>query len=789
MAALEPTEPEKRVLAALKNDARADFRTGDNAVDDANGAATWGAERTIRAEFLRLICAGERPDWRIGQYGVHIHGAQIDGSLNLGFVEMAFPLTLIGCRFTAPLDLSYAHIPLLALAGSRVPGLNADRATIKGDVFMGKGFAAEGQVRFLGADVGGQWNCNGGSFKSPGGNALNAEGIRVKGGLFMGKGFAAEGEVRFLGADIGLQWDCSAGRFENPGGKALSADGATVKGDVLMGKRFAAEGAVRFPGTDIGGEWDCTGGKFQNPNGDALNADRATVKDSVFMGEGFAAEGEVRFLGAEIAGQWDCTGGSFKNPAKDALNADGVMVKGGVFMGKGFAAEGEVRFLGAEIRGQWSCTGGKFRYPGGKALSADRATVKGNLIMRKGFEAEGEVRFLGAEIAGQWDCTGGSFKNPAKDALNADEVMVKGGVLLREGFAAEGEVRFLGADIGGQWDCTGGSFNNPCRKAFSADGATVKGAVFMREGFAAEGEVRFPGADIGGQWDCTGGSFTKSGRIALNADGAKIAQSVSLNSTTVEGSVAFGHASITQSLLWRAAAMTNGTIDLEYARIGVLDDDAKSWPERINLNGLVFDGFAGRAPTDSETRIAWLRKQARDRGQFFPQPYEQVVKVLRSMGHDGDAREVAIAKQVDWRRSGALSRWARFRSLFLGATIGHGYRPWLAIPYMAVFLLAGYFVFDYGNRTDGAMIPVKLRIHSGETRSEALERHPKLVPLMYSADLFLPIVNLHQEDYWLPNAKDEIGFYVLVYMWLQIAAGWVLTTVFVAGITGLVKRD
>ena len=69
------------------------------------------------------------------------------------------------------------------------------------------------------------------------------------------------------------------------------------------------------------------------------------------------------------------------------------------------------------------------------------------------------------------------------------------------------------------------------------------------------------------------------------------------------------------------------------------------------------------------------------------------------------------------------------------------------------------------------------------------EPYPIFEPILYSADVFLPIVNLHQEDFWLPNGKHDVGWYVLLYMWFHIAAGWVLTTVFVVGLTGIVKKD
>ncbi len=73
--------------------------------------------------------------------------------------------------------------------------------------------------------------------------------------------------------------------------------------------------------------------------------------------------------------------------------------------------------------------------------------------------------------------------------------------------------------------------------------------------------------------------------------------------------------------------------------------------------------------------------------------------------------------------------------------------------------------------------------------------------LLYSLDVFLPFVNLHQQHYWWPDAeaKGECtiagypirveGSLVLYYLWLQIIAGWLLSAIFIAGVTGLIRND
>ena len=62
-------------------------------------------------------------------------------------------------------------------------------------------------------------------------------------------------------------------------------------------------------------------------------------------------------------------------------------------------------------------------------------------------------------------------------------------------------------------------------------------------------------------------------------------------------------------------------------------------------------------------------------------------------------------------------------------------------------------------------------------------------PLAYSVDVFLPIVDLHQESAWEPNTASVSGLAVQYYLYFHILAGWFFTTLLVAAVTGLVRRE
>jgi hypothetical protein len=302
----------------------------------------------------------------------------------------------------------------------------------------------------------------------------------------------------------------------------------------------------------------------------------------------------------------------------------------------------------------------------------------------------------------------------------------------------------LGARIKGQLNCTGARLKNSNGIALSADRMTVEGSVFLDEGFHATGEVRLVRARIRGALVCTDARFEHPNGIALN---------------------------------------------LEHARLGVIVDDKDSWPQQgqLRIDGLEYEGFAGdRTPMDAQRRLEWLRRQP----AFRPQPYDQLAQVFRRMGREADAVEVLIAKQEDLIRHGKLSWWGRLTRRILGVTIGHGYRSGRALLWSLAFVIAGALIFGWANAR-GLMAP-----SSPEILTDPLYRaggtippdYPRFEALFYSLDAFLPIVDLHQESFWLPDAGKPFGALVRIYLWIHIAAGWFLSTLFVSGVTGLVRR-
>ena len=742
--------------------------------------------------------------------------------------------------------------------------LNAERISVGRTLFLDGGFMAHGEVRLLGARIGSDLICKGGRFRnawqqnSPdSGNALSADGASVAGSVFLGENFIAEGEVRLLGAQIGRQLDCAGGTFKNaiPDGKALLAERATINGSVFLSQSFSAEGEIRLLGAHIGGDLDCSGGRFAGlaQTGNAMRAERASIGGSVLLKSGFSASGEVRLVGVQVAGDLECSDGSFENaPRQDvkesgvALRADRTSVKGSMSFDGKFCARGGVRIEGSQVGGNLVCRGGKFVNPpqtgsilGGEALNADGVQVVGDVHLDDGFLAEGEVRFLGARINGNIECCGGTFSNPAQGkvhnsgvALAADDARVAGSVFLSEEFSSTGQVRFLGTEIGGNLSCGGGKFMNPAQEelagsgtALSASGATIKGDVSLSDGFSAEGEVRLVGAQIGGDLDCDAGKLTNPTGKALAADRMKVNGSVFLRQGfTADGAVWLIGAQIGGDLSCGGGAFTllkaqtttirgnlffqevqhadRATVDLTNSTVGALVDDETSWPRP---GSLYLDGFTySRIPpksADPRRRLQWLKRQ----GPFSAHPYRQLATVLREGGDQHGARIVLSERERNRRNEKAARTpvWGRLNRLWswvLRVSIGYGYNPGRAGWLLWCFALVGMFLFSFGYKRCG-MAPTDKEAYTyfQSHGCEPPPYYPRFNAFFYSLQNSVPVLPLGQVSAWQPDpalrGSRRLPYWLTAssilrnFGRLQTLAGWVLVTFFLAGVTDVVRKE
>ncbi len=404
----------------------------------------------------------------------------------------------------------------------------------------------------------------------------------------------------------------------------------------------------------------------------------------------------------------------------------------------------------------------------------------------------------------------GTYTGP----IYGDRLKVEGSIYLCKGFKAKGEVNLYGSTIEKNLECIGGHFINEGKTALNVNGANIKGNVFLSDGFKAEGEVNLNGITIGMYLICDKGRFIRPNGYALRASSMKVKSHVFMRSLIAKGEVKMSTAKIDGTLQWRDINSPGEvTLRLSSVTVAGLWDDKDSWPGKgkLFLHGLVYNEICEDAPRSAEERIEWLRRQYKDKAgkdpsQFHPQPYEQLAVVLRKGGQDEDARKVLIAKNMDKAKHTKLTlgEWLWYQ--VFGWMIGYGYRPWRALWGVLLFVVLGWILFGFGYRgglispeSDSAFAKGDKGITIPGDERKLSEVHPKFNFLMYSIDTFVPLIDLHQSKYWLPNTnrdgKLQLGKFKIpmsgkilrYYLWFHIAMGWALSTLLVVGLTGLVR--
>jgi hypothetical protein len=472
---------------------------------------------------------------------------------------------------------------------------------------------------------------------------------------------------------------------------------------------------------------------------------------------------------------------------------------------------------GLRIAGAWIDRG---------ALNLEGAELRGDLMLV-------QCRFDQAPILLGAACASISLNGAVLPGLKGDRLRCSGGLFMLNGFTATGEVRLLGARIGGDLDCDGATLDGGGRDALNADGVQVTGSVFLNGGFTATGTVRLPGAQIGGNLECVGATLNGGGGYALNADGVQVTGAVFLR----DGFTATGAMDFTEARI--------GAFADELACWPTPGDGPGQG--KIGLVGCVYGGVHSE-DWDASSRLDWLSRCTIGPGDdgFHPQPYEQLAKVFRDSGHPEDARIVMIEKERLQRASGrnrSAARggvgpvWAKMVQAWdwsFDVSVRYGHQPLRAFLFLAGFAVFGTGLFYQASQSDAikpnsavvlrapewsaCAVPAGSFVHDRrtedgttkllgrakphESQRDCFERQPEAASwpefnaFVYSLDTLLPIVDLEMQTYWIPDEDkngdhwwDSFGWWARTYLWIQIAMGWALSLLAVAGFSGLVKSD
>lgn len=432
-----------------------------------------------------------------------------------------------------------------------------------------------------------------------------------------------------------------------------------------------------------------------------------------------------------------------------------TVVRSRVLVGMGLdsiCVTGAVRLQGLQIGDDPAVT----------CLSIRRASV-GDLYLTDGCQVVGRVDLSGTTVAGEVGLDDATLQATAGPALSLIGVEAETFRILDSRFrAADGPAVFISG--------------TRARNVLLAD-ATVQGQVSLQH-CEIEGLLFVDRCEVAGMPIAVVSTSSTIGTIRIcdsSLSGLSCADTLILTSfgclrsrISNRGGVALHLGLSTVRGLFSIEDVTfDGAVNLKESSLHILGDDLGNGPDRLGswgsadgllLNGLTYS-FGEGANQEPALRHLWLAHTV----DHEPSSWRQLSEVYQAVGQEQDAVRTLIAKEDD-RLDRAQLSWRRKTWLrFLRVTIGYGYRSWLA----RVWSLA--------------VIVVYSAIVSANASAFVADGRADLQPVAYAADTFLPIIDLDQAAHW------SAGGWVAWTEWGVIIAGWVLSTLFVAGFTRIVR--
>ncbi|TWP46711.1 hypothetical protein FKR81_34550 [Lentzea tibetensis] len=297
------------------------------------------------------------------------------------------------------------------------------------------------------------------------------------------------------------------------------------------------------------------------------------------------------------------------------------------------------------------------------------------------------------------------------------------------------------------------------------------GSQVYLAGVHAVGTVRFDGARLGGNLRCDGAVLTADGAAFLGVDmhvednvffhNGFRARSENYIAVRIRGSRIGGQL----VLGGRATGLT--ALDVKHVRVGMEVFVPADFAEGlVDLDGLTYSGLPRESGLDE-----WLELLAEKTPRYASQPYLQLAAAHQAAGHERDVRRIRVAQQRDLLRRGRLSRSGRLWHRVSGATVGFGYRPATALLWLLAVLALSV----------GLMVGVAGP--GGAVRCSTVEQ------IGHALSSATPLVKPDPAQRCQVATTTGLGQFVVVTTWVLQLLAWAFATLFVAGFTGLVRKN
>jgi hypothetical protein len=448
--------------------------------------------------------------------------------------------------------------------------------------------------------------------------------------------------------------------------------------------------------------------------------------------------------------------------------------------------EGYVSFLSAQFKGSLSFSWSRFHGPADFRYTTivGRFDVENVNFLEGEFEKTdesqedaGKVQFNYLRVEGPVFLTSATFERPVifyaagtagnfeandvhfKQSANFELMEVRGHAFFNRAIF-EGGARFFRVKVTQNFEAEGARFNNELKEA-DFEGLNAYAALFRRDqnkgATIFNGPVRFYGVNTSTNLVLDDAHFNKE----VELQNMSIKGDIFLRWAVFNSGADFWGTTVGQSFDASETQFKNAKswIYLADLKADVLDLRGTSFTSRIDLSGLTF----------REVRSAGLQNLSDliGRAAYDAGTYAALEDYYRRQGNISAANDVYITRRRRARASLSYGAW--LIDLMYDGFVGYGRRPGQVIIPIVVVLSIGWWMF----RNKRLM----------QAQDEKNQCRP-YSPIMYSLDLFLPIVDLRAASIWEPKESRRLA---QVYLMFHVIAGWVLITIFVTAITGIVK--
>ncbi|MBF6261191.1 hypothetical protein IU443_04700 [Nocardia farcinica] len=733
----------------------------------------WSPQTVVSGSDIRQGLLGA--DSSSDPLGVEIRGAHIDGDLDLRFIEFQRPLSFVACTFHGSILLELSKLRSLRISGSIVKFLDMKDATVSGDLHL-YGVASSRGISAVGLQVGGTVKLDITAIGNSVGEALNLDRARIQGD-FLAPGLATKGEVSLLGARIDGHMSINHSRIDNFLGDALTLDRVRISGG-LSANNAKFVGAVRAPAARIDGNFSMFDAEIDNRYDTGLHLDSAHITGGLYI-DRIRLLGAFHAIHAQIDGKLSMFRADIKDGGETALELKSCKFTDGVNSDE-VSVIGRMSLSGSEIVGELSLMSAEITNPGSVCLQFDGAQVSGSFFGDR-LKTTGLTRALGSEIKGQLSLNAARMSAPGGEFLNLSSSRIAHGVFAKELYAA-GEFVAMGAKIGSELDLGSAIIYNPSGRAIVLDTADIVGSLSMKN-VTAIGEIHASALKVGGQLDLR----------AVSVSGA------------ATGNLSLANSKI-NILILRGIRTIQGHVDLSRANVSEIWTDAHKVPHvRIKVTGWEIGDIFGQLRTDYRAFSGWLSisstmTKSQADPDFVIQPWRMAADIYEKNGNHSGSRYL---RYQGAKRSARKSRpLDTVFSWMYGVVVGFGYKPaytlgWLLLIGIVTTLFVSSNKHNFAPIDPGsaqiAAVDYSKRMNidppaeiNGSTPCELMPTYPCLRPEIFALNNIIPAAATTPRPDWV--ISSQAPWYLSGMMAALRVICWILLAMFLAGITGLLRK-